>query len=115
MITKLIGIGAGGNKAAICAVRNDIISVENTMLINSTLKDIPKDYTGSAIEFSNSYGGCGKERKMSYDLCANSIQDGTIPLEEFLSVGKEDQAELVVLVSSTEGGTGSGSTPLLAK
>ena len=29
MITKLIGIGAGGNKAAICAVRNDIISVEN--------------------------------------------------------------------------------------
>lgn len=115
MITKLIGIGAGGNKAAICAVRNDIISVENTMLINSTLKDIPKDYTGSAIEFSNSYGGCGKERKMSYDLCANSIQDGTIPLEEFLNVGKEDQTELVVLVSSTEGGTGSGSTPLLAK
>ena len=40
MITKLIGIGAGGNKAAICAVRNDIISVENTMLINSTLKDV---------------------------------------------------------------------------
>ena len=59
--------------------------------------------------------GCGKERKMSYDLCLNSIQDGTIPLEEFLSVGKEDQTELVVLVSSTEGGTGSGSTPLLAK
>ena len=115
MITKLIGIGAGGNKAAICAVRNDIISVENTMLINSTLKDIPKDYTGSAIEFSNSYGGCGKERQMSYDLCLNSIQDGTIPLEEFLNVGNEDQTELVVLVSSTVGGTGSGSTPLLAK
>ena len=59
--------------------------------------------------------GCGKERKMSYDLCKNSIQDGTIPLEEFLHIGKPDQAELVILVSSTEGGTGSGSTPLLAK
>lgn len=115
MITKLIGIGAGGNKAAICAVKNQVIDIDNTMLINSTLKDIPKDYDGAAIEFSNSYGGCGKERKMSYELCSNSIQDGTIPLEDFLHIGKDDQAELVVLVSSTEGGTGSGSTPLLAK
>lgn len=115
MITKLIGIGAGGNKAAICAVKNQVIDIDNTMLINSTLKDIPKDYDGTAIEFSNSYGGCGKERKMSYELCSNSIQDGTIPLEDFLHIGKDDQAELVVLVSSTEGGTGSGSTPLLAK
>ena len=56
MITKLIGIGAGGNKAAICAVKNQVIDIDNTMLINSTLKDIPKDYDGAAIEFSNSYG-----------------------------------------------------------
>lgn len=56
MITKLIGVGAGGNKAAICAVMNEVIDIDSTMLINSTLKDIPKDYTGICIEFSNSYG-----------------------------------------------------------
>ena len=115
MITKLIGIGAGGNKAAICAVKNQVIDINNTMLINSTLKDVPKDYDGLAVEFANSYGGCGKERAMSYELCKNSIMDGTIPLEDFLHIGQDDQTELVVIASSTEGGTGSGSTPLLAK
>lgn len=115
MYTKLIGLGAGGNKAAICAVKNQVIEMSNVMLVNSTLKDIPKDYDGLAVEFANSYGGCGKERKMSYELCKNSIMDGTIPLEDFLHIGQDDQAELVVIASSTEGGTGSGSTPLLAK
>ena len=43
MICRLIGIGAAGNKAAITAVENNIISVKKTMLINSTLKDIPAD------------------------------------------------------------------------
>ena len=46
MYTKLIGLGAGGNKAAICAVKNQVIEMSNVMLVNSTLKDIPKDYDG---------------------------------------------------------------------
>ena len=115
MITKLIGIGAAGNKAAICAVKNNVVDMEDTLLINSTLKDIPYDYKGKVIEFSNSYGGCGKERKISYNLCKNSIMDGTISIEEFLHIGEDDEAELCIIVTSTEGGTGSGATPLLAK
>lgn len=115
MITKLIGLGAGGNKAGICAVMNHVMNIEDVMLLNSTLKDIPRDYEGLCIEFLDSYGGAGKERQMSYELCKKSIMNGHIPLEEFLHIGKPDQAELVVLVTSTEGGTGSGSTPLLAK
>lgn len=116
MITKLIGVGAGGNKAAICAVANNIMDIEDTLLINSTLKDIPHDYKGKCVKFSNAYGGAGKERKISYDLCMESLQDGTIDLESFLNIGQDDkQAELVIIATSTEGGTGSGSAPLLGK
>ena len=117
MITKIIGTGAGGNKAAICAVKNNIINPHDVLLVNSTLKDIPHDYKckENCVEFSNSYGGCGKERKMAYKLCSQSIQDGTLDLDTFLGVDTDRQAELVIIATSTEGGTGSGSTPLMAK
>ena len=118
MRCRLIGIGAAGNKAAITAVENDIISVTHTMLINSTLKDIPAEYQnkeGAIVrQYQGAYGGCGKERNMSYDLASNSLQQEELGLKEFLAVNTEDEAELVIFVSSTEGGTGSGSVPLLA-
>ena len=44
MRTRLIGLGAAGNKAAIEAVERGIIPCNNVMLLNSTLKDIPADY-----------------------------------------------------------------------
>lgn len=118
MFVKLIGIGAAGNKAAITAVENKIMKVTNTMLINSTLKDIPADYQskeGAVIrQYDGAYGGCGKERERSYDLAEQNLMSDTLGLDKFLDVGQETQAELVILVSSTEGGTGSGSTPLIA-
>jgi len=39
---------------------------------------------------------------------------GHLDLEDFLGIDTDNEAELVVLVSSTEGGTGSGAVPLLA-
>lgn len=116
MITKLIGIGAAGNKAAINVVENNILGIENVMLINSTLKDIPVDYKGLKIEFAGSYGGCGKERKIAYDLAMKNLQSGVIPLRDFLCLDDpEKKAELVVIVTSTEGGTGSGSSVVIGK
>lgn len=117
MITKIIGLGAAGNKAAISATEEAIITLDDVLLINSTSKDIPKDYTGKSYCFPSAYGGCGKERTKAKELMERSLRDDGLDalLEEFLKVGKEEQAELVVLVSSAEGGTGSGSTPLLAK
>lgn len=114
MRVKIIGTGAAGNKGAVCAVKNNIIDVDDVLLINSTLKDIPYDYKGKAVQFYNSYGGCGKERAMSKKLCSTSLQNGTINLEEFLQVGTDNEAELVVITTSTEGGSGSGSAPLIA-
>lgn len=116
MRLKMIGLGAAGNKAAICAVENGVMSIKDVMLINSTLKDIPADYQGKSNchEFMNSYGGCGKERSLSFDLCQTSLENDVFGLTQFLAAETKDEAELVVLVASTEGGTGSGATPLIA-
>ena len=116
MNVKLIGIGAAGNKAAINAVENKVIAIENVMLINSTLRDIPADYKGLKVEYAGSYGGCGKERNIAYDLAMKNLQEGILPLEEFLCLEDDNKrAELVVIVNSTEGGTGSGSSVVLGK
>lgn len=117
MITKIIGIGAAGNKAAISATEEEIVELADVLLINSTLKDIPKDYQGKSYCFADAYGGCGKERSVAKELCARSLQEDekNLGLEEFLALGTDRQAELVVLASSTEGGTGSGTVPILAK
>ena len=116
MIVKLIGIGAAGNKAAINAVENKVIAIENVMLINSTLRDIPADYKGLKVEYAGSYGGCGKERNIAFDLAMSNLQNGSLPLNEFLCLEDETKkAELVVIVNSTEGGTGSGSSIVIGK
>ena len=104
MRCRLIGIGAAGNKAAITAVENDVISVENTMLINSTLKDIPADYLskpGAVVrKYEGAYGGCGKERKISLDLAMNNLEADTLGLEKFLDIGTDNQCELCIIVAS---------------
>lgn len=116
MNVKLIGIGAAGNKAAINAVENHVIAMEHVMLINSTLRDIPVDYKGLKFEYAGSYGGCGKERNIAFDLAMKNLQEGILPLEEFLCLNDEKKkAELVVIVNSTEGGTGSGSSVVIGK
>lgn len=116
MITKVIGIGAAGNKAAINVVENKIIDMDSVMLINSTLRDIPADYKGLKIEYAGSYGGCGKERSIANNLAMKNLQENIIPLDEFLHLDDpEKKAELVVIVTSTEGGTGSGSSVVIGK
>lgn len=116
MITKLIGIGAAGNKAAISAIQAGVIKKEDVLLINSTLKDIPKDYDGKKYCFNGAYGGCGKERNIAKKHMQNDLVNEHLNIQEFLGIGQKDsEAEFVVLVSSTEGGTGSGSVPILAR
>ena len=118
MRTRLIGLGAAGNKAAIEAVERGIIPCNNVMLLNSTLKDIPANYItrngAVCYQFTGAYGGCGKERSRSYELCSATLENDDIKLGQFLGVDTDEEAELVVLVSSTEGGTGSGASPLVA-
>lgn len=112
MKVKLIGIGAAGNKSAAHAVDKGVISKESIMLINSTLRDIPANYRSMGIQFSNTVGGCGKERDLSKNLCLGSIKDGTLSqLDSFI----DPEDELCVITSSSEGGTGSGSASVIAR
>jgi cell division GTPase FtsZ len=110
--TKLIGVGAAGGKAVIKAITAGCISRENAKIINSTANDVPDDYADIFSPMQkDALGGCGKERTKAKALITNALQDGTIDLKSFL----EEDDQLVIIVTSTEGGTGSGSVPMLAK
>lgn len=109
----VIGCGAAGNKAVI-----DLMGIgynpKKCYLVNSTAKDIPEQYRDETIIFgasSNRLGGCGKERSIGRDMLLTDLKSGAIDLDKM--VDPNDQA--IVLVGSTEGGSGSSSIPILAK
>lgn len=117
MNVKIIGIGAAGNKAAIKALEERVVEENDIILMNTTLQDIPTMYKGRSLLFgpTNFGGGCGKERNRSKEFICRCFEesDGSDTfgqtIQRFLSPN-----DLVVIVTSTEGGTGSGSAPLFA-
>ena len=54
---KVIGIGAAGNKAAISLVEKKVMDVKDILLINSTARDIPKNYSGDKIILTDKGSG----------------------------------------------------------
>lgn len=110
---KVIGAGAAGNKAAINLIEKGF-NTKNVTLINSTSKDIPEKYRDKAIIFgqrSNSLGGCGKERDIGKNRILTDLKNGEISLDGIV----DPDTRAVVIVSSTEGGSGSAATPIIAK
>jgi cell division GTPase FtsZ len=103
-----IGIGAAGGKSIMAAIGMGIIDVDDTILINSTSKDFPKDYTGKTIVMSSVDSGCGKERSVAHEYALKLIKEG------MLNVSVEKYTTVIV-VTSTEGGTGSGSSVVVSK
>ena len=110
MKTLLIGVGAAGNKAALTVINGQKITTEDVLLINSTNKDIPKEFKGNTIILSPNNSGCGKERSIAKEFTLTAIQSGKLNLSD-----KIDKYEIVVVVTSLEGGTGSGAAPIIAK
>lgn len=110
----LFGIGAAGNKAAIEAIEERVIKKENVKLINTTTKDIPEQYKkdpGNVIKFSSMLGGCGKEPIKGQKAMFQAIKNKDI---DFSTIINPD-TKAVILVTSVEGGTGCGATPVIAK
>ena len=110
---KVIGAGAAGNKAAINLVEKGF-NINDVTLINSTAKDIPEKFRDSAIIFgqnSNTLGGCGKEREIGKKLILHDLKANLVDLDSIT----DPDTKAVVIVSSTEGGSGSAATPILAK
>lgn len=107
----VLGIGAGGNKGAITLIEKGIISKEYVKLFNTTLKDVPDNYKDIAIHFASELGGSGKERHTGYKAAVAAIQNGTLDIAQHIN----PDSQAVIIVTSTEGGTGSGATPAFAK
>lgn len=104
----LIGIGAAGNKAVYEAVNSELFREEDTVIINSTSKDFPANYKGRTIILSPKDTGCGKERSIAKEYTKTAIKAGKFNMD----IGAYDT---VIIATSVEGGTGSGSTPIIAK
>lgn len=114
MELEVFGIGAAGNKAAIKAIESGVISSEYIKLFNTTTKDIPSEYKNSdiVVPFSSSIlGGCGKEPAKGRKAIEDAMNNGNVDLVQLIHPG----TKAVVLCTSTEGGSGSGATPYIAK
>lgn len=109
MKSFLIGIGAAGNKAVAQAVAEGTVTLEDTLIVNSTDKDFPEEYQGQKITLSPHNTGCGKERDIAKDYALSAIQSGKFNLDCI------NKYHSVIICTSVEGGTGSGSTPIIAK
>ena len=115
MRTMIFGLGAAGNKAVILAVENHVISQDNAILINSTTTDIPSSYEGLKIELPGKIGGTGKDRNISKKQAKHALENNLIDIKGFLfDENDRKKYDQVILVSSTDGGSGSGSTTVFA-
>lgn len=110
MKTLLVGVGAAGNKAVYEAVSSKLYTEEDTIIVNSTSKDFPKEYAGTKIVISPNDTGCGKERGIAKEYIKLAIKSGKFNLEDIVS-----KFDTVIIATSVEGGTGSGSTPIIAQ
>ncbi len=115
MELAVYGAGAAGNKAVIKLIEEGIIKSSNAKLLNTTSKDIPEKYKkdGNLVcKFDSELGGCGKEPIKGKKAMLKALSLGSVELLDILPDTKDRE---IVIVTSTEGGTGSGSTPELIK
>lgn len=110
----IIGIGNTGNQVA--ALAHERLSVP-VLAINSSEKDletipidIPKKLIKSAAGTSH---GAGKDRTLAKTYLRDSIKE-LLGDTELVSLLTDKKLDVVFVVSSTGGGTGSGTAPMMA-
>lgn len=111
---SLIGAGAAGNKAVIDYMTSGADDNVKSVLINSTKNDIPNSFRENSIIFGSTtqvLGGCGKERNLGSSVILDDLRSGRININEII----DKDSNIAVIVTSTEGGTGSAITPIIAK
>ena len=115
MEVTLFGIGAAGNKAAINVLEKGILDEKHVRLLNTTIKDIPENYKtdnkGIVFKFSSMLGGCGKEPCKGRAAMLQAIKERKIDFGALIS----PDTKAVFIVTSVQGGTGCGATPIVAK
>lgn len=110
---QVIGVGAAGNKATLQLIKDQVVSREDVFLINSTDKDIPEDFksNGRYKVIGDGIDGCGQERSKGRDIAYLALQNHTLDLEAFL----KPTTDAVIVITSTEGGTGSGASVVISQ
>nr|DAV45429.1 MAG TPA: hypothetical protein [Caudoviricetes sp.] len=111
MKAKLIGIGAAGNKAAMTAIEQGVFDRSDVLLINTTRKDMKEEYDDINVIIGAGMGGCGKERGRAKSITIDSLKSEKLKIDSL----PDPDDDAVVIVSSSEGGTGCGSSTILAK
>ena len=106
---KFVGIGAAGNKAVINLIKKYPELENDYVLVNSTLKDIPEEYQSKSVELVGEFRGCAKERSKANEMMSESIG------QEVFDVVLDDDTSMVIIATSSEGGTGSGASTVLAQ
>ena len=104
----IIGLGAAGSKACIDLMNAYPELSNKIMLVNTTMKDIPLEYRDRAVELVSNYKGSGKERSKANKIMLENLKGGAFDYPY-----DEDDA-MAIIVTSSEGGTGSGSSTMLA-
>ncbi len=107
----IIGTGAAGNKAVINLVEAGVIAKDDMLLVNSAIKDVPEAYRDMTVILSSDQQGCGKERNKAKDITLAALREGKLNLDAFV----QPHHDKAIIVTSTEGGTGCGSSVILAK
>ena len=107
---KVIGCGAAGNKAVIELIKQGY-NADQVLLLNSTPRDVPEEYKKKTSLFGNGLGGCGTERSLGKKMLLSDLSSEKIDPASMIS--SRDKG--VILVGSTEGGSGSSAIPILAK
>lgn len=106
---KFVGIGAAGNKAVINLIKKYPELENDYVLVNSTLKDIPEEYQSKSVELVGEFRGCAKERSKANEMMSESIG------QEVFDIVLDDDTSMVIIATSSEGGTGSGASTVLAQ
>lgn len=110
-----IAIGNGGSQVGLSMHKNGF----ETILINTSARDLSNDVVTSAIqsfiiEDSNNQGrGAGRNREIAKKLYADWSQQRKLFSNDFFNEFVRDR-DVIFILSSTGGGTGSGITPTFA-
>ena len=108
--SKVLAIGAGGNNAGISLLKLGLIQKDSILLVNSTAKDIPAEYEDIAAIYSRAFGGAAKERSAAKRF----LKDSIMSIINDKELDKIFDVDVIFVVSSTGGGTGSGTAPIMA-
>lgn len=114
MRSYVFGCGQGATKAMITCIENGVFDKRYCRIVNSTNKDIPKEYVDDSniIISPNTSFGCGKIREKAYNLMMDYLRENSDDLQDDIAKASPDY---VHVISTTEGASGSGASIALAK